>query len=76
MKANDLAGAGKQVDAAKADLQKVIVDLKPLASSLAHDGILKFLNAAEARVDVLEAKLKTLRNVNNAVRVDAAIGEA
>ncbi|MGD0804592.1 MAG: hypothetical protein ABSA11_11040 [Candidatus Bathyarchaeia archaeon] len=73
VKANDLVNAGKQVDAAKADLQKVIDDLKPISATLAHEGMLKFLNGAEARVDVLEAKLKALKNVNNAGKVDAAM---
>ncbi len=73
VKANNLAEAEKQVDAAKADLQKVIEDLKPLSSTLAHEGILKFLNSAEARTDNLEAQLRKLRNSDNGARIDAAI---
>jgi len=75
LKANNLVDAEKQIDTAKADLQKVIQDLKPLASNLAHEGILKFLNAAETRTDNLEAQLRKLRNANNGVRVDAAIAK-
>lgn len=73
LKSNDMVNAGKQVDVAKVDLQKVIEDLKPLTANLAHEGILKFLNEAEARVDLLEGKLKALKNSNNLGKIDAAM---
>ena len=72
VQANKLVDAGKQVDAAKSDLQKVLVDLKPLASTLAHEGVLKFLNSAEFRVDNLEAQLRRLSNANNVAHFNAA----
>ena len=65
--------AAKLVLAAQADVEKAITDLKPLAATLAHDGMLKFLNSAEARADNLEAQLRKMRTVGNLARVDAAI---
>jgi hypothetical protein len=75
VQANKLVDAEKEIDAAKTDLQKVVQDLKTLASIRAHDVKLKFLNSAEARADNLEAQLKKLRNENNKGRVDTAIAK-
>ena len=69
----DQADAVKLVLDAQVDVDKAIEDLKPLAVTMAHDGLMRFLNSAEARADNLEAQLRKMRTLGDRVRVDAAI---
>jgi len=75
LKANNLEEVKDLIEAAKVDLATAIDALKPLASNLAREAMLKFLNGAQMRVQNLEAQLHKFRTQGNKNRVDFALGE-
>ena len=62
------------IDAAKADLKKVLADLQTIAKDRMHDGILKWLHGAEERINNLEAQLKNM-NGKHHDEAQAALGK-
>ena len=62
------------IDAAKADLTKVLLDLQDIAKDRMHKGILAWLHGADERINNLEAQLKNMKgNHNN--EAQAALGK-
>lgn len=75
LKANDLEEVKNLIEDTKEDLATAIEALKPLASNLAREAMLKFLNGAQMRVQNLEAQLHKFKTQGNKNRVDSALEE-